>query len=166
MAVGELAAWLAAVLSVVSFVLVMLGARRLGRLERRFKSLAVGAGPGAEAMSLAQLVSSQASRVDNMYAEAARLGRAVETLEQKADGAMQCVGLVRYNPFEDTGGDQSFALALLDGRGDGVVISSLHGRTATRFYAKPVKAGTSTLSLSDEEVRALKQAREKPAAKQ
>ena len=79
---------------------------------------------------------------------------------------MQFVGLVRFNPFDDTGGDQSFALALLDGRGDGVVISSLHGRTGTRFYAKPVKAGTSTLSLSDEEVQALKQAREKPAAKQ
>ena len=73
MTVGELAAWLAAALSVVSIVLIMLGARRLGRLERRFKGLTVGAGPGADAMSLTQLVSSQASRVDNMYAEAAQL---------------------------------------------------------------------------------------------
>jgi hypothetical protein len=67
---------------------------------------------------------------------------------------------VRFNPFADTGGDQSFALALLDAKGNGVVVSSLHTRTATRFYAKPVAGGASTLSLSDEEVRALKQAME------
>jgi hypothetical protein len=49
---------------------------------------------------------------------------------------------------------------LLDPKGNGVVVSSLHGRTATRFYAKPVKAGTSPISLSDEEVLAIKQALE------
>src|SRR4051794_20298220 len=107
MAVGELAAWLATALAALSIILIVLGARRLGRLERQFRSLTVGAGPGAEAMSLAQLVSSQASRVDNMYADAAQLNRAVDALEQKADGAVQYVGLVRYNPFDDTGGDQS-----------------------------------------------------------
>jgi hypothetical protein len=66
--------------------------------------------------------------------------------------------LVRYNPFQDTGGDQSFALALLDKRGDGVVVSSLHSRTMTRFYAKPIKGGVSPLSLSEEEVQAVQQA--------
>jgi hypothetical protein len=74
---------------------------------------------------------------------------------------VQYIGLVRYNPFEDAGGDQSFALALLDRQGDGVVISSLHGRTATRFYAKSVKGGASPLSLSNEEAKALKQAMER-----
>ena len=46
------------------------------------------------------------------------------------------VGLVRFNPFDDTGGDQSFALALLNKKNDGVVLSSLHGRSGTRIYAK------------------------------
>jgi hypothetical protein len=72
--------------------------------------------------------------------------------------AIQRVGLVRFNPFDDTGGDQSFALALLDGRGDGVVISSLHSRSGTRFYAKPVKAGRTTHALATEEAQALAQA--------
>jgi hypothetical protein len=71
---------------------------------------------------------------------------------------VQHVGLVRYNPFQDTGGDQSFALALLDKQGDGVVISSLHSRTMTRFYAKPIKAGIAVVSLSEEEVKAVQQA--------
>ena len=72
--------------------------------------------------------------------------------------AIQRVGLVRFNPFDDTGSDQSFALALLDAGGDGVVLSSLHTRTATRFYAKPVKAGRTTHALTTEEQQALAQA--------
>lgn len=72
--------------------------------------------------------------------------------------AVQRVGLVRFNPFDDTGSDQSFALALLDAGGDGVVLSSLHSRTATRFYAKPVKAGRTTHALTTEEQQALAQA--------
>ena len=52
--------------------------------------------------------------------------------------AFQRVGLVRFNPFEDTGGNQSFALALLDAEGNGWVLSSLHARTGTRVYAKPI----------------------------
>jgi hypothetical protein len=80
------------------------------------------------------------------------------TLATTLPHAVQRVGLVRFNPFEDTGGDQSFALALLDADGDGVVLSSLHTRTATRFYAKPVKAGRTTHALTTEERQALDQA--------
>lgn len=49
--------------------------------------------------------------------------------------------LKRYNPYQDTGGDQSFSIALLDGLGNGLVITSLHSRAGTRIFAKPVKAG-------------------------
>ena len=69
---------------------------------------------------------------------------------------------MRFNPFEDTGGNQSFALALLDGRGDGFVVSSLHARAGTRVYAKAIAAGSSEAALSDEEAEALKQALAKP----
>jgi hypothetical protein len=68
------------------------------------------------------------------------------------------VGLVRFNPFEDTGGNQSFALALLDGRGDGFVVSSLHARAGTRVYAKAVTDGRSDGALSEEESDALRRA--------
>ena len=71
---------------------------------------------------------------------------------------MQKVGLVRYNPFEETGGNQSFALAMLDADGDGWVLSSLHARSGTRVYAKAVSAGRSDVALSDEETAALRQA--------
>lgn len=54
---------------------------------------------------------------------------------------LQTITLKRFNPFSDTGGDQSFMLALLDGHKDGIVITSLHSRENTRFYVKSVKGG-------------------------
>jgi hypothetical protein len=84
-------------------------------------------------------------------------------LERDFQAAFGRVGLVRFNPFEDTGGNQSFALALLDGRGDGFVVSSLHARAGTRVYAKSISRGTSEAALSNEEAEALKQALAKPA---
>jgi hypothetical protein len=71
--------------------------------------------------------------------------------------------VVRFNPFEDTGGNQSFAIALLDAHGDGVVISSLHARGSTRIYAKAVRAGRADGAASAEEAQALRQAMEPPA---
>lgn len=66
-----------------------------------------------------------------------------EILKLKADGQLhiQQVTLKRFNPFGDTGGDQSFILAILDGNKDGVVITSLHSRENTRFYVKSVEGG-------------------------
>ena len=77
-------------------------------------------------------------------------------LESSGRRAVQRVGLVRYNPFEETGGNQSFALAMTDANGDGVVISSLHARAGTRLYAKAVAAGRSDAALSAEEAEALR----------
>jgi hypothetical protein len=68
-------------------------------------------------------------------------------------------GLVRFSPFEDTGGNQSFALALLDESDDGLVISSLHSRTGTRIYAKAVSNGNADATTSPEETQAIDQAR-------
>lgn len=69
---------------------------------------------------------------------------------------LQKVGLARFNPFEDAGGDQSFALALLDNHGSGVVLSSLHGRDVTRMYSKPVREGKEAgYEFSDEEKSAI-----------
>ncbi|MDQ3991761.1 MAG: DUF4446 family protein [Actinomycetota bacterium] len=73
-------------------------------------------------------------------------------------GTVQKVGLVRYDAFEDMGGRLSFSAALLDGRGTGMVITSINGRSDTRCYAKPVTAGASSHNLSQEEDEAIRQA--------
>ncbi|MGH2657293.1 MAG: DUF4446 family protein [Actinomycetota bacterium] len=72
--------------------------------------------------------------------------------------AVQRIGLVRYDAFEDMGGHLSFSAALLDASGDGIVITSINGRQDTRCYAKPVEAWTSRHNLSEEEEAAIHQA--------
>jgi hypothetical protein len=66
------------------------------------------------------------------------------------------INLIRYNPFEELGGDQSFILCLLDNTNSGVIITSLHNRDSTRVYAKSIKNGESdNMALSKEETKAL-----------
>ena len=75
---------------------------------------------------------------------------------------IQEVGLVRFNPFKDTGGDQSFVLSLIDGNDTGVIISGLYSRAGTRWYAKRVINGKGIdHELTDEEKKALKEASSK-----
>lgn len=76
----------------------------------------------------------------------------IQKLKEASKLHVQHVTLKRFNPFGDTGGDQSFILALLDGNKDGVVITSLHSRENTRFYVKSVNGGVGIEHpLSDEE---------------
>lgn len=65
------------------------------------------------------------------------------------------MAVLKYNPYNDTGGDQSFSLVLLNGKMDGVLITSLHSRGSTRIYLKNIKSGKSELELSKEETKAL-----------
>jgi len=76
----------------------------------------------------------------------------------EADGKFhfQKSSLVKFNPFAELGGDQSFSLALLDDENRGIVITSLHGRQATRIYTKVI--GDGKVKLSEEEKKAVKQA--------
>lgn len=72
---------------------------------------------------------------------------------------IQKVGLVRFNPFDDAGGNMSFTLALLNNHDDGVIISSLHNREGTRIYSKNIKGGASESKLTEEEIEAIKEAK-------
>lgn len=93
--------------------------------------------------------------------EVANAGLEKKLEKVRVDGIdhVQKVGLIRYNPFADTGGNQSFVLALLDGKNNGFVITSLHSREATRVFAKPVVAGKETdFEFSKEEAMAITEA--------
>jgi hypothetical protein len=83
----------------------------------------------------------------------------VESLIFDSQFYIQKIGLVRFNPFNDTGGDQSFILALIDAEESGVVISGLHTRNGTRWYAKKVSSGHGVEhELSTDELKAIKAA--------
>jgi len=89
-----------------------------------------------------------------------RLFKNLEEISEKDKFHIQKVGLVRFNPFSETGGNQSFSLALLDGQDSGFILSTLHSRDQTRIYAKPIKNGKGKgFDLSKEEREAIEKAK-------
>lgn len=107
------------------------------------------------------------SVMDRILEDLSLAKKDIEMLKERcdtivADGKLhiQKIGLLRFNPFKDTGGDQSFILALVDGNDTGVVISGLYSRSGTRWYAKKVFRGEGIEhELSDEERQAVKEAK-------
>ena len=90
------------------------------------------------------------------------LDKDFDELAKTQKKAMQTFSLLRYNPFEETGGNQSFVVSLLNAEGDGIVLTSLHSRELTRIYAKEVHAGTFEKSTyAKEEQEAISQALKK-----
>ena len=95
----------------------------------------------------------------------AELEKYLKLAEGRLRGSLSGLGVVRFNPFtgEGQGGNQSFALALLDELGEGVVLSTLYSRDRVGVYAKPLQAFASTYEMSDEEKQAVERAREQIA---
>jgi hypothetical protein len=145
-----------ALLIVVALLLIAVSGlvRRTRRIEARVTGLVGGEATGPAAAG----GDGTPDRVDAVARDLEALTARTAALETAQRRTFQRVGLVRYNPFEDTGGNQSFALALLDAAGDGWVLSSLHARSGTRVYAKGITAGRSDAGLSDEETAAITQA--------
>lgn len=87
------------------------------------------------------------------------LGKEIDKLQDEGQFHVQKVGLIRFNPFQETGGDHSFSIALLDGKDTGVVLTGLHTRERTRVYAKAINKGKSEHELSNEEKKAFTKAK-------
>jgi hypothetical protein len=146
-----LALMIVAGVAVLAFLIVLILAARLRKVRRSYALLR---GEGGE---------------KDIFAAFSRVIKRVQSIEQRVDhvtatqqeesllrkSAIQRFGLVRYDAFDDMGGRLSFSAALLDDNGDGVIISSINGRTETRTYAKLVRGLTSETNLSDEEREAI-----------
>ena len=143
------------VLLLLALIGIVILTRRLGRMDRRLKSIT----RGEDGRSLEALLEAHLDKVHALGHEVDKVKARTSVLEVNGRRAFQRVGLVRYNPFEETGGNQSFALALLDADEDGFIISSLHARQGTRVYAKTLTGGRSEGALSEEEAEALALAR-------
>jgi hypothetical protein len=82
----------------------------------------------------------------------------ISKLKQISEKTFQKLGVIRFNPFSEVGGDQSFCIALLDSQNNGFTITSLYTREANRVFAKPIQQGVSKYPLSDEEKKAIAEA--------
>ena len=108
------------------------------------------------------LVEAHANAIRRLETAVRQLALGERRLGELAEVAVRNVAVVRFDAFEDMGGRLSFSAALLDGHGDGVVITSINGRQDTRCYAKRVRNGASAHNLSDEERQAIREALNKP----
>jgi len=97
-------------------------------------------------------------RVEKVEKQNLEIVTDISDLNKVLRNCIQKVGIVRYSAFKDTGSDLSFALALLDESNNGVVLNGIYSREMSNIYAKPVKNGKSTYTLSDEEQEALQKA--------
>jgi hypothetical protein len=123
---------------------------RVGRLRRGFAALD---GRGKETVLDAVRRSGEDTAVMRTDLDAVR-GEIRAARADLAD-ALRHVAVVRYDAFGDMGGRMSFTAALLDDSGDGLVITSINGRTESRCYAKGIKAGKGDATLSPEETHAI-----------
>jgi hypothetical protein len=124
---------------------------RQQRLLGQYQHLMIGTSGG----NLEDILHAHIAEVRDTTTRLAAVEDLAHRLEKAGYFSFQHLGVVRFNPFHDTGGDQSFAIALVDGHGNGVVLSSLHARDVTRAYAKPLQQWESTYSLTDEEKQAI-----------
>ena len=129
------------------------GAVLLSTHEKKLKALFGGAGETED-----DIRRNVVRRTAWLEAKNEELERRIEPLEAISKMSVQKVGFLRFNPFQDTGGDNSFALALLDRENNGVILSSFYTREGVRIYAKQIENGASRAALSGEEKKVLEDA--------
>ncbi|MDQ3986796.1 MAG: DUF4446 family protein [Actinomycetota bacterium] len=138
--------------ALLGLLIVLILAMRLRKLRREYALLRGEDGNerdifAAVGRSLRRLEATD-KRIDDLL-------KALGTEADKGRLAVQRFGMVRYNAFEEMGGNLSFSVALLDDNGDGLVLTSINGRTEARTYAKPIKSYDSSHNLSEEEREAI-----------
>lgn len=149
--VAQYVALAAAALALLALGLVLALVGRLGKVRRAYDQL-VG---GDRDMSFVEAVRGQATASEGLRHDVVMLRDDLSAARADLSDALRHVAVVRYDAFGDMGGRMSFSAALLDDAGDGLVLTSINGRSETRTYAKGVKAGASDHALSPEEEQAV-----------
>ncbi len=122
--------------------------RSLNRLKKTFFA-------GKSGTDLESIIYSLSSNLNDAREEQFILEKNFFDLKNNFGFAIQKIGMVRFNPFADGGGNFSFCLALLDGHNSGIVLTSMHGREQNRIYAKHIQKGKCEIQLTEEEEKAI-----------
>lgn len=132
---------------------ILLG-MRIRKVRKQYALLRADGGEG-EPKDIFAIINRSMKKIDGVERRVDGLTAALEEHTALSRFAIQRFAIVRYDAFEEMGGQLSFSAAFLDDHGDGIVITSINGRTETRTYAKPVKNLSSTHNLSGEEQDAI-----------
>jgi len=138
----------------MAVVLAVSAHLRLFRVRRRYRVLWAGG-----EKDVAAVLSEQSGQIAHLRSDAERVRAQLTQTVGDVEQSLRHVAVVRYDAFGDMGGRLSFSAAIIDDRGDGLVISSIHARGESRTYAKGLVEGDSEVTLSPEEQQALAAAR-------
>ncbi|HVJ49119.1 DUF4446 family protein [Desulfitobacterium sp.] len=145
-----------AILAIIPYFFIYSLRRRLQRFEKAHIAMQTF----MSGKTLDQLLEKYLQEVENTGNQLKKQDMRLVKVEEKVRKSVDRAELIRFNAFDNMGSDLSFALALINQEGDGVVLSSINSREESRVYAKPVAAGKSTYHLSDEEKQALEKAQD------
>lgn len=143
-------------IALVALFVAFAASQATARIRRRLMRLTQGSS-GTESLEAALAAAQEEARAAS--ARVAELDTRLKAAEEELSYALTRVGMVRFNPFMDTGADLSFSMALLNQRANGVVLTGLWGRDEVRVYAKQIEDGKSAHVLSQEERQAMELAR-------
>lgn len=135
----------------ILLIVAVIQSVRLGKLSKRYKKFM----SGKNAKSLEQDI--EGIFEDNKFIKASteKNRKDIQALYRKFEGAFQKVGIVKYDAFNQMGGQLSFSLALLDENDNGFILNCVHSTEGCYSYTKEIKKGICEISLGDEEKKAL-----------
>ena len=142
------------VMLLILLIMFFIQMLRIASMKRKYKKMMCG----VEGKNLEEVIIGCINTVKLNDKKVEDLFLNYQRLANTCISSIQKVGIVRFNAFEDTGSDLSFAIALLNGKDNGIVISSIYGRAESRIYSKPISAGQSSYYLTTEEKEAIEQA--------
>lgn len=145
------------VINIILFIMVILSNNKINKIKKSDREFMKKLGDGENIKD----------SLDTYMRKVLELEHSIEILKEdlnEVDGhvsvCFQKIGIVRYNAYKDTGGDLSFAVALLDENDDGVVLNGIYSREMSNIYAKPIANGKSSYTISAEENEAIVKAME------
>lgn len=139
-------------IAIISLVFGIISLLKLNSLKKQLSVLFTG----KDITNLESLIMSHSEEIGQLDKEIQELFEISNKINQLAAKSLHKFEVLRFNPFKDIGGDQSFAIALLNAKNSGIVLSSLHTREGTRIYAKPIEKGVcEKYTLTEEEKNAI-----------
>jgi len=143
------------VLNIILILLIIFYIDRVKKLRRRFERFMT---PNSKNHNVEQMILDNIQLVKEIKAENERIKFEQDYINNRLKNCVQYMGIVRYNTFEDVGGDFSYAVALMDEGKNGVVLNSLYYRQGCYTYGKPIVDGKCEYQLSPEEEQAIEAA--------
>lgn len=140
------------ILLIIGLVVVII---KFNKISRKYTEFMKKLGNGK---NLEEDLENYMYRVERVEKQNAEILNYIKNVDNDLGKCIQKIGIVRYNAFQDTGSDLSFALALLDEKNNGVVLNGIYSREMSNIYAKPVENGKSKYTISEEEGLAIEKA--------